>query len=573
MSPRIAPAIILGLVVPLLSVALASDPAAGIPPDGQAGPTVSLSAVRSSVAVGSEVTTTLAVVTSVNCPNCEDPTTAADFTIAQGSISMRVHVQNTWQATYNVKKQNFVPAVGQNVVVQGRVQLDGSGNRFIEMKRFGEHDHSGPNAHAYDVAAGSVAAGSYVWLDPVQVLNVGRWDDGDYSFDVRDPAGGGMVHLEMTPPFQTLSMPHVGDTVRPFGRVHLDGDHDWWELHPVRCWSPGACVADSANPVDNGPAPGTPASGGYYPEAGPVPLWVPMSGGGGGSGGNVSVTFTIHSPNQWWEEVTMAPTQSWSTVAVRVNSGAWQNLSPTSWGTWAISTQAVAGSSVEFLATDSTGATAQSMPFHWLDGNLNEPSTGGSSGGTPPPPSGNLTAKVAPSPNSNEWWVQATVTASSTLTVVDASVDNGTWVALDLSSWGDWVKSIHAPTGSMVRFRVVATDGHMKVTPGVLWPPGPQPPFVDPPLLTVDFQPVAKPAPAQANGSRQWVDVMATPSRPLALVSMQSNYGAWQPLVRQADGSWGGFVNVTDGPMNFDAFAPDGGSAYSYAYVWPFLAD
>jgi hypothetical protein len=557
------------LTIVLLPGASASDPAAGIPPDGPAGPVRSLADLNSWVSVGSSVTTQLVGVSSVSCPDCASATAAADFWVKDGGGSMRVHVQNTWQATYNVKKQVLVPAVGQQVVVQGRLQQDGSG-RFIEAKRFGEHAHTGPTVHAYDVAAGAYATGTYAWLAPVRVLNVAHWDDGDYTWDVRDPAGGGLVHLELAPPFQgQLRIPNLGETVQPYGPIKYDPDHDWWEIHPVRCWSPGECVPDAADPVVNGP----PSTANGYTQGGAVPIWVPLNSGGGGGGGGSSftATFTIHSPNAWWEEATVdAPGHTVTAMSLRIAGGAWQAMSATSWGTWALSRNAPAGTTVEFLATDSGGATSQSQPFHWLDGTMSQPSMGSGSGGgsPPPPPSGGLTATFQPSPNSNEWWIQVTVTTDKPLATVEASVNGGPWTLLDHASWGDWVKSLHAPSGSSVAFRATATDGSSKQSPGVPWPPSAQPAAVDPPPLFVGFQPEA------TDPATGLVAVQVQPGRPLAAVAAQVGYGPWHPLVHQADGSWGAAIGPPDASrIVFRAVALDGQPAYSYPYSWPFTGD
>ncbi len=356
-------------ILPVVSPVEAADPVYGVPPDGPAGPVKSLHDIRKGL-IGTEVTTKTVKVKSVSCTACDSPTTPADFTVTDGTDTVRVHVQNSWQPGWNPKKQNFLPAVGMSIVVQGRVQLSGS-SHIIEMKRFGEIEHSGASAYAYDVAAGKYPRESYAWLHAVKVLNVARWDDGDYTFDVRDPTGGGLVHIEFTPPFYgQLHIPNKGDTVTPYGMLHFDDDHGWWEMHPVRCWSSTECVPAAASYVRNGMPTGTPASGGYYLQGGPVPVWVPRS---------------------------------------------------------------------------------SEPSLHQAD----------------------LHAHFTPSPNSNEWWVQVTVTTqASTLAWVDARVgSSGAWVRLDHAWWGDWVKSVHAATGSKVQFRAVAADGGYQLSPWFTWPP------------------------------------------------------------------------------------------------------
>jgi hypothetical protein len=226
------------------------------------------------------VTTEPANVTAVNCPACDSATRTASFAV-QGAmgLSLRVQVPITYQPRFNVKKQIFVPSLGSMVVVQGRLQQEAAG-RFLVAKRFGERDHAGPTVHAYDVAQSSYATGTYAWLAPVKVLNVARWNDGDHSFDVRDPAGGGLLHLESSPPFwDQIQLPHKGDVVRPYGLLRYDPEHGWWEIHPVRCWAERRCVPLQVDYLRNGPPPGTPVKGGSYLEGGPEPLRVPLRPG------------------------------------------------------------------------------------------------------------------------------------------------------------------------------------------------------------------------------------------------------------------------------------------------------
>ena len=544
----------------------AADPAPGIPPDGPAGPTHSLGDLQNWVAIGSPVTTQQVTVSSVSCPNCSDATTPADFTVTDSAhVTMRVHVQNTFQATYNVKKQLLVPAVGSQVVVQGRLE-SGSSGRYIAVKRFGESGHAGPHVFAYDVAAGIYPTGTYVWLNPVRILNVGHWDDGDYSFDVRDPTGGGLVHVELAPPFNgQLRVPNMGDTVQPYGAVRYDPDHGWWEIHPVRCWGPTECASITASYLQNGPPAGTPASPGLYAQGSAQPLWVPRTGGG--SGGNFTATFTIHSPSQWWQQVSVHPStpRTIAGMQVRSSGGAWQTMKHASWGDWTSSIHTPAGTKVEFLAMDSSGNSAQSAPFTWLDGTMSQGSSGRSVSPPPSPPSpssGNLTATFAPSPDGNEWWIQVTVKASQPVRGVEVAVNSGSWVQLDASSWGDWVKSLHAPQGSQVVFRATAADGSSKTSPSLPWPPGPTPKVVDPPPVVAQFTP-------SLASNESWVQVTVMANQPIRQAWAQINYGAWMPLTKLADGDWAAHLSAPGGSkvvFRLDALTSE--KAYSYVYAW-----
>jgi hypothetical protein len=169
-----------------------------------------------------------------------------------------------------------------------------------------------------------------------------------------------------------LRLPNVGETVTPYGQVRFDPDHNWWELHPVRCWSRTECVPTTAGYVRNGPPAGTPTgTNGWYEQGGPVPLATPLSstsssGTGVTTTGGFSPNFqkTLHA-NNWWVEVGVTANQPVTAVEASVNGGAWTSLPKTSWGAWAKSFYVATGSHVQFRAHSSTGATATSVSYTW----------------------------------------------------------------------------------------------------------------------------------------------------------------------------------------------------------------
>ncbi|MHB8586673.1 MAG: hypothetical protein ACYDDF_12675 [Thermoplasmatota archaeon] len=467
------------LAVPILAILSgATSPPASIPPDGPAGPVETLSAIRAgALHAGSAVTTRAVTVVGVNCPSCESATVPADFYLRDRSgTQVWVHDPTTWQATYNVKKQNFVPEVGMTVVVQGVVGYV-DGQYMITLKRFSEAGQPGPTVHAYDVAAGKFATGTFVWLDAVRVLNRGFWDDGDHSWDVRDPAGGGLVHIELSPPYAgQLPLPNMGDVVSPYGEIRYDPDHGWWEIHPVRCWSPNACVAPVSGYVQSGPIAGTPTatgdSTGYYEQGGPVPLWVPMKSGGSGTsdagsgssyGGSSGGTVTFSpSGNNWWVQTLVSSPQSVTGVDACVNNDACTSLAHQSWGGWARSFFVATGSSVVFRAQEVNGAIVSSWVCAW-------PPSGSGSSTTTSTGTGAGTWSTFHPANGNTWWVQTSVTSTKPLAGVDASINSGSWISLTNDGWG-WAKSIYAPAGSSVTFRARATDQSTAESAPYRWP-------------------------------------------------------------------------------------------------------
>lgn len=93
-----------------------------------------------------------------------------------------------------------------------------------------------------------------------------------------------------------------------------------------------------------------------------------------------AATFTLVTGNEWWEQTQVTPSAG-ATVAsvdVRIHTTSWSAWSPLklqSWGAreWAGSYHAPQGSVVDFRATSTTGATADSVCYGWIP-----PQSGGS---------------------------------------------------------------------------------------------------------------------------------------------------------------------------------------------------
>jgi hypothetical protein len=76
-------------------------------------------------------------------------------------------------------------------------------------------------------------------------------------------------------------------------------------------------------------------------------------------------TFSNVHGNAWWIQADVASTQTLATVAARIDGGAWTPLAKQSWGSWAASLHAPAGSTVQLQATSTSGATATSGSYIW----------------------------------------------------------------------------------------------------------------------------------------------------------------------------------------------------------------
>jgi hypothetical protein len=178
-----------------------------------------------------------------------------------------------------------------------------------------------------------------------------------------------------------------------------------------------------------------------------------------------SATFDVPSGvNEWWVEVKVTSAQAVVKVEASLNGGAWQDLPKTSWGTWAKSIHAPAGTQVVFRATSGAGATALSPTFSWLGGSTTTTSTtttttsttsatGTSTTGTASP----FTATFTPHAVGNDWWVETEAAGNHPIAKVEANLNGGAWQDLPKTSWGTWAKSINAPNGTQITFR--ATDG------------------------------------------------------------------------------------------------------------------
>ncbi len=122
-------------------------------------------------------------------------------------------------------------------------------------------------------------------------------------------------------------------------------------------------------------------------------------------------------------------------------------MEKTSWGTWAKSTHAPAGSLVEFRATDSSGNKAFSDPYTWLG----------------------FDAKFSPKSQGNQWWVETSVSSSQKISSVKACIDGGSCTSLSKTDWGSWAKSFNVPSGSKVQFKATSDSGAKATSPTYTW--------------------------------------------------------------------------------------------------------
>lgn len=85
--------------------------------------------------------------------------------------------------------------------------------------------------------------------------------------------------------------------------------------------------------------------------------------------GDFTATWKNVRGNAWWVETDVSVTGgTLATVHARVNGGAWVSLTKQSWGSWAKSMAAHAGSTVELRATATDGQTSTSAGYRWPPG-------------------------------------------------------------------------------------------------------------------------------------------------------------------------------------------------------------
>lgn len=276
--------------------------------------------------------------------------------------------------------------------------------------------------------------------------------------------------------------------------------------------------------------------------------------------GSFDATFTVKSPQVWWQEVRVAPNPSRpvSAVEIRLDEGAWRPMTLRSWGAWATSYQVPANTTVEFRAWDAAHFASVSLPFRWMNDGLSKGSTTPitpSPSATPTPAP--FTATFQPSANSNEWWVEVNVTANQPLAGVDAGVNGGEWRPLDKKSWGNWAKSFYVAQGSKVVFRATSTSGDQATSQEYTWlgKPPPQP-------FTVTFEP-------RQVGNDWWLEVKISSTRTIVGADVQLNGGDWRPLAATDWGTWAKSYHAPNGTtVKFRATSEADGSRESSTVTW-----
>lgn len=195
---------------------------------------------------------------------------------------------------------------------------------------------------------------------------------------------------------------------------------------------------------------------------------------------------TASGANAWWVDASVAPQAGVTVTKVeaKAGSGAWQTLAKTSWGTWAKSFNAPAGTAMSFRATATDGRTATTPTMVWLkdtqavataSGQATSPATPSATTTAPPATTATGSATYSPAftPKAvgNDWWVETAVgtVSGKAPAKVEAKVGSGAWTALPKDTWGTYAKSLAAPNGSPVQFRATSDTGQVAYSKLVTW--------------------------------------------------------------------------------------------------------
>lgn len=166
------------------------------------------------------------------------------------------------------------------------------------------------------------------------------------------------------------------------------------------------------------------------------------------SSGSTATFFGVKG-NEWWIQANVQGSPTW--VAARVDGGSWVTMDKKSWGSHAVSTRAPAGSTVELVAKYADGSS-KTAAYRWTDAT---PISGGSAISTGTSSFDATFGNV----KGNEWWVQADVKGTESISAVHVRVNGGTWVPLAKQWWGSWAVSTKVPYGSSVELRATSATG------------------------------------------------------------------------------------------------------------------
>lgn len=235
------------------------------------------------------------------------------------------------------------------------------------------------------------------------------------------------------------------------------------------------------------------------------------------------LTFDHHAGNEWWVEAVVSGA-SVAAVQARDDGSEWKDLEAKSWGTWGASFHIEPGHRVQFRAL----SQAQWVESCWFTH-----------------PQGVEECADDPDgfdatflhPRGNDWWVEVDVSANQPITRVEVQLNGGQPEPLSKTSWGSWAESMHAPSGTLVRFIAWGSDaGESSASGCYRW---------------TTAEPASCPSTASPlfdhkTGNEWWVEVIVTQRTPDRVQAMAAD-GDWIELTLRDWGAWAASFHIEPG--------------------------
>jgi hypothetical protein len=267
-------------------------------------------------------------------------------------------------------KETHVPASGWTVL-RGPVVADFDKDGDIDWAIPVHSSSKGGGFRFYDTGAPCrIAYGGWEVKDPCRGASSGGGGGGGGGGETPPPPTG-EFDVTFTPKSGNEWWIQVGVSADQGVRavdVSINGGS--WRALTLRSWgdwaashhAPEGSVVQFRATSSGG---ATDTSGCYRWTSG-APTTCPSGGSGGGGGSSFDATFRNVRGNEWWVETDVSVTGgTLAGVDARVNGGSWIPLEKRSWGSWAKSIHAPSGSTVEFRARSTGGATDTSGAYAW----------------------------------------------------------------------------------------------------------------------------------------------------------------------------------------------------------------
>ena len=260
-----------------------------------------------------------------------------------------------------------------------------------------------------------------------------------------------------------------------------------------------------------------------------------------------AVQFSQVRGNNYWVETNAVQVDNDGAIVgvdARINGGTWQNLPPTTWGSYARSLAVSTGSTVEFRGRNAAGAVSLSPGYRWSS--------------TPAVITGTVfTASFSPIAGSLSF-IGTGVSANKPILQVEVRIDAGVWFVLAQTGTRSWGEMRTVTSGAIVEFRATANTNEVAVSARYTWPNGTQ----GSGSFAASF--------SNVRGNAWWLETAISANQTLTGADARVNAGLWRSLARQPSGTWAASFQVGRGAVvEFRARTSTGAEAISDGYLWP----